>query len=136
VAREIERNPAVRAEFVEQTDAALAVAEGDEVFAEQPHPYRCAIGLGNLAGQQRRHPIAPHRLAHRRARTDPGDQFVVLAWQHGLASSPELRGRGARVAASVVENSLVQLSPTTPQKPYTFVLPFTLAQKVCSARWG
>jgi hypothetical protein len=78
----IERDAAVRTVFVEQADAALGVAEGDEVFAEQTDANRRAIGLGDLARQQRRHPIAAHRIAHRGARSNPGDQLVFFARQH------------------------------------------------------
>ena len=49
VAPEIQRDAAMRAEFVEQADAALAVAEGDQVLAEQADAHRRAVGLGDLA---------------------------------------------------------------------------------------
>ena len=44
----------MRAIFVEQPDLAVAVAERDQVLAQQPHAHRRSIGLGNLACQQRR----------------------------------------------------------------------------------
>ena len=70
---------AVRAEFVEQADAALAVAEGDEVLAEQANAGRGAVGLGDFAGEQGGDPVAAQGVSHGGARTDPGDEFVLLA---------------------------------------------------------
>jgi hypothetical protein len=40
-------------------DLAVAVAERDEILAQQPDAHRRAIGLGDLAHQQGRDPIAP-----------------------------------------------------------------------------
>jgi len=51
VAPEKQGHPAVRAELVNEADAAIAVAKRHEVFAEEAHPHRRAIGLGNLARQ-------------------------------------------------------------------------------------
>ena len=82
VAPEEQRDAAMRAEFVDQTDAALAVAERDEVLAEQPDAHRRAVGLGDLRRQAGGDPIPPHRIAHRRPGPDAGDQFVFLRWQH------------------------------------------------------
>ena len=79
VAAEIERGAAVRAQFVQQADAAVGVAERDKVLAEQADAGGGTIGFGDFLGQQGRNPIAPHGIAHRRARPNPGDEFVVLA---------------------------------------------------------
>ena len=69
----------MRAKLVHKADAVLGVAKGDELFAEQLHAHRRAIGLGQFARHQRRHPITPQHLAHRGSRSDPGDQLVVFA---------------------------------------------------------
>ena len=58
VAAKKQRRAAVGAMFFEQTDSALAVAKGDQIFAEQAHAHRRAIGLGDFAGEQRWNPIA------------------------------------------------------------------------------
>ncbi len=68
----------MRAELVDETDPALAVAKPEELFAEQLHPHRLAVGLGQFAGHQRRDPVAAQHLAHRRSWPDAGDQFVVF----------------------------------------------------------
>ena len=39
------------AKLVEEADAAIAVAKRDEVFAQEPHPHRRAVRLGDLARQ-------------------------------------------------------------------------------------
>ena len=43
VAAEEQRRAAMRTIGIDQTNLALAVAEGDQVFAEQPHAQRRAI---------------------------------------------------------------------------------------------
>ncbi len=57
----------MRAELVDKAGAALGVAEGDELLAEDLRAHRRAVGFGDLAGKQHRHPVAPHQLAHRGA---------------------------------------------------------------------
>ena len=98
VAPEKQRHAAVRAEFVDEADAAVAVAERDEVLAQQLHPDRRAVGLGDLARQAGRDPIPPHRIAHRGARSDAGDQFVFFRWQHrfGLLAGTDLPQAGGQ----------------------------------------
>jgi hypothetical protein len=78
VAPEKQRDPAVRAELLDQADAAGAVAKCDEVLAQQPYPHRRAVGFGDLAREAGGDPIPPHRIAHRGALPDAGDQFVFL----------------------------------------------------------
>ena len=92
VAPEPKRGPAVRTVFVDEADPAGAVAKGDEVLPQQPHPHRRAIGLGQFPGEQGRDPIEPHRRAHRGALSDAGQQLVLLARQHGGSPSPVLCG--------------------------------------------
>src|SRR5262245_38676646 len=59
-----QRNAAMRAELVEQADAALGVAECDERLAQQLHAHRRAIRLGQLPAMPRRYPIAAEKIAH------------------------------------------------------------------------
>ena len=82
VAAEEQRRAAVRAEFVDQADAALGVTERDEVLAEQADADRRTVGFGDLARQGRGNPVAAEGVAHRRALADTGDEFVFLARQH------------------------------------------------------
>ncbi len=77
VAAQPERSAAVSAEFIQQTDAAGAIAEHDQRFAQKFYSHRRAIGFGYFPGQQRRYPIAPHGLAHRRARSGARQQIVL-----------------------------------------------------------
>jgi hypothetical protein len=100
VAAEKERGAAMRAIFVEEPDPPLAVAKGDEVLAQEPHPHRRSIGLGDLAREECRDPVAPHRVAHRAALPHPGDQLVFLARQHHQSSSFGLARYSRRSAAS------------------------------------
>jgi len=67
VAAEPQRDAAMRAELVDEADAILAVAKGDQRLAEQLHPHRRAIRRRELVGAERGKPIAPHQIAHRRA---------------------------------------------------------------------
>ena len=82
VPAEPQRDAAVRAELVEQADPPLGVTEGNESFAEGLYSDWLSVRLCQLAFQQDRHPVAPQHLAHRRSRSRPGDQLVVLATQH------------------------------------------------------
>ena len=69
----------MRAEFLDQADAAVGVAERHQVLAEQADARRRAIGFGDLAREQRGNPVHAHRIAHRGALSHPGDEFVFLA---------------------------------------------------------
>ena len=67
--------------FAEQPDPAAAVAERDEIFAQQPDAHRRTVGFGDLARQQRRDPVASHRLALRCPRSGSAAHFPrVTAW--------------------------------------------------------
>jgi hypothetical protein len=79
VATEEQRHAAMRAELVDQADAALRVAERDQLLAEDLHPHRRAVGLGHFAGEQHRHPVAAHQLAHGGAGAGAHQQFGGLA---------------------------------------------------------
>ena len=52
VAPEEQRDAAMRAEFVDQADAAVAVAERDEILAEQSDAHRRAVRLGSSQDRQ------------------------------------------------------------------------------------
>jgi hypothetical protein len=77
---------AVGAELVDQSDAALAVAEGDQVLAYQLHPYRRTIRLGDFLRQQERLPVAPQQFAHQRAGADTAELLVLFTRHHGDVS--------------------------------------------------
>ena len=81
VAAEEHRGAAVRAAVIEDADAALAVAEGDQLLAQELDAHRRGVGL-QLPRQAGRHPVFAHQLARRRARPDPGQDVVVLHRQH------------------------------------------------------
>ena len=68
----------MRAEFIEQPNFSAGIAEGNEVFPQQPHPYRRAVGLGNFVGQDGGNPIHPHSAAHGGAWPNAGDDLVVF----------------------------------------------------------
>src|SRR5271166_4795778 len=76
----------MRTIFVEEPDPAVAVAERDEILAQQPDTHRRPIELGDLTHKQGRDPIAPHCLAHRCPTSDPGQQLVFLTYKHGSSS--------------------------------------------------
>src|SRR3569833_1188139 len=72
---------AVRTMFVKQAAFAFAVHEADQVLAHQPDTHRLAVGR-EFVGQHGGHPEAPHEIAHRSARADPAEQFVVFVGEH------------------------------------------------------
>jgi alkylhydroperoxidase family enzyme len=86
VAREQQRRPPVRAVFVKNSDAALAVAKHHKVLAQQTHLDRRAVGLGDLLRQAGRDPVTAHDLAHRRIALDAAQQVVFLGSHHDGAS--------------------------------------------------
>ena len=100
VAAEPQRDAAMGAELVDQAVAAAAVAERDQPLGQQLHPHRRAVVLGQLLGQQRRHPVAAEQLAHRRPRTGLGDEIVLFLPEH--SHPPALR----RALVTVATNSL------------------------------
>ena len=71
-----QRRAAMRAAMVHDADAPGAVAERDQLLAQQHQPQRIAAGdeLRRFRGGQ---PILPHQLAHRRAGADAG-QFLAF----------------------------------------------------------
>jgi hypothetical protein len=79
VAPKKQRGAAMWTKFVEEPNPAVAVAERDEILAQQPDAHWRAVGLGDLARQQRRDPIATHRLAHRCPGAGAGQKLVFLA---------------------------------------------------------
>ncbi len=79
VAAEPQRDAAMGAEFVDEADAVFGIAEGDELLAQQLHPHRRTIRRRQLVGAQRRKPVAPHEIAHRRARAHFGQNLIVFA---------------------------------------------------------
>src|SRR5262245_33670428 len=87
VASEPERDAAVGAELVDQPEASVRVPKGQQPLREQFDADRGPFILGQLARQERRQPIAPEQIAHRRARTGLGQQLVLRSRQHGDAFS-------------------------------------------------
>ena len=69
----------MRAELLDQADAALGVAERQQVLAEQADARRRAVGFGDFAREESGDPVHAHRIAHRGALPHPGDEFVFLA---------------------------------------------------------
>ena len=78
---------------LDQPDAALRVAERDQLLAEHLDADRRAIELRELAAQRHRLPVAPEILAHRRTGGGTGQQLVVGRAQHRglIAYMPPMR---------------------------------------------
>ena len=91
VAAEEQRGATMRAALVHHTHPARAVAEGDELFAKQHEAQRVAIAL-ELRRLQRRQPVLPHQLAHRRAGADLREFRAFDRRGHGTC----LRVRGGQ----------------------------------------
>ena len=66
----------MRADVINEADLAIGVAKGDEIFAEQSHAQRRAIGFGEVGGLQRGGPVLAEEMAHRSARSDARQEFV------------------------------------------------------------
>ena len=74
--------------LVERAEAPGAVAEEDEVLAQQPEAHRRAVALGHLLGHAGGKPVPPHDAAHRPIALDPAQEIVFLGGEHG---DPPLR---------------------------------------------
>jgi len=72
----------MRAELVEESDAALRVTKGHQVFTQELDTHGRTIGFRQLRREQRRDPVSAHGVAHRRAGTNACDEFVFLVCQH------------------------------------------------------
>jgi hypothetical protein len=84
VAPEPQRCAAMRAEFVDQAIAALAVAKRDQPLRKEFHPHRRAVVFRQFLRQQCRSPVAAEQLTHRGTGTRLGDELVLLFPQHLL----------------------------------------------------
>ena len=81
VAAEEQRGAAMRAAMLHDADAAVGVAEGDQLLAEQQEPHRLAVGL-QLRRQAGGNPVFAHQVAHRRARADAREHLVGGGCEH------------------------------------------------------
>lgn len=77
VAAQVERGAAMRAAVVEDADASLRVAKGDELLAQQHQPHGIAVRL-QLGGERRGYPVLPHELSHDGSGTHPRQVGAVL----------------------------------------------------------
>ena len=71
-------------EFAEHANTTLAIAEDDQVLAEQTGFHRGAVGRYFLR-QASRDPMAPHELAHRGIAFDAAQQIIFFR-RHGFSS--------------------------------------------------
>ena len=92
VAAQPEGGESVGAEFLEESDAAPGVAEGDQVFAQEFEADGFAVGFGQFPGQEGGCPVAAHQVAHRGAGADAGQGDVVGLRNHNLCLPPLLKG--------------------------------------------
>ena len=63
VASEVKRHSAVRAKLADESRAALAVAKGEQLFAEDLHADLRSVGFCNFARKQNRNPVAAQQVA-------------------------------------------------------------------------
>ena len=67
----------MRAFLIHNADAARGIAEGDQLLAEQFEPQRRPVRR-QFRRYERRDPVLPHELTHRRSRTNLGQDVIVL----------------------------------------------------------
>src|SRR5262249_2162747 len=78
VLSEQERNAAMGAKFIDQTDLPFAVAKANQALTHQLHAYRWAIRLWNFRRQKKWRPVAPQQLAHQCSRADAAELIVLF----------------------------------------------------------
>src|SRR5205823_10170181 len=91
VAAQKQRSPTMGAMFTNKRDRAARVAEGHQIFAEQPHAYGGAITARQIVGQHCRHPIAPEQFAHRCAGARPRQKLIFFTLHWGLIVAARYR---------------------------------------------
>src|SRR5207248_1497995 len=82
VPAEEQRGAAMGTVGSQQTDPAGGITEGDEVFTEDADSHRRAIGLRQLAREQRGDPERAEEVPHRGAGANVGQEIVFLGRQH------------------------------------------------------
>ena len=106
VAAEEQRGAAMRTKRIDDADVAVRIAKRYQIFAQQTHAHRRAVGFGQLFGKQRREPVAAEQVPHRRARTDTGEAFVILLTQHSAAPNfPVIASRNRWVGGSAMPHA-------------------------------
>ena len=85
VAAQPEGGQAVGAEFLQEADASLGVAESDQLLAQQLEAHGVAVRFRQFPGQQGGHPVAAHQVAHSGAGADAGQGDVVGLRNHSFA---------------------------------------------------
>src|SRR5439155_18097574 len=83
VAAEPQRHAAVGAEFIDQAESSLRITEGDQLLSQQFHANGRAVALRQLPVEQCGYPVAPEKLAHRRAGAGAGEETIHFFGQHG-----------------------------------------------------
>jgi len=72
----------MRAVVGQQTDLAVRIAEGDELFAEQHDAQWVGVWRWQLRGEHGRQPVLAHHIAHQGAGADPTQELVIFFAQH------------------------------------------------------
>ena len=101
VAAEEQRGAAMGAELVEQPDLAVAVAEGDQVLAQQPNPHGRAVGLRQLLEEQERQPVLAQQIRPSACPARPGTAARSLPCGSMSLSYSEHPPRSSRLGIGV-----------------------------------
>jgi len=83
--------PPVQAVLTQHAEPSLAVAEHDQVLAQQPRLDGRAVALRHLLGHAHRQPVAAHDPAHRRIALDAAKKLVLFLGQHRAPHGPSRR---------------------------------------------
>ncbi len=78
VASQRQRCSPVRTVLANHPQPTVAVAERDQVLAEQAHTHRVAVAFNHLLRKARGQPVAPYDLSHRRLALHATEQIVVF----------------------------------------------------------
>src|SRR6516162_581054 len=81
VAAKEKRRAAMRAFLIHDTDTTRRIAEGDQLLVEKFESQWGPIRR-KFRRHQRRNPVLPHELTHRRSRTNPGQDFGIRYRSH------------------------------------------------------
>ena len=81
VLAEEQRRASMRTTMVEHADPALAIAERDQLLAQEHETDGWAVDA-EFGGERSGDPVFPQHLAHRGSRSDPGQQFAFRPCGH------------------------------------------------------
>jgi hypothetical protein len=101
----------MRAVWLDDADLAVGGAEGEQVFAQDLDLAGWPVALRQLFAEQRRHPEAAQKIAHRGALAALRQELVVGLAQHGFERSLGFARDDGETAGAISPSPWPKLAP-------------------------